>query len=151
MLRLMRDYATSWMIKFLLGAIVIVFVFWGVGSFKSERANRVAVVNGETITVDDFRQHAGNFNCKKVLIQPRTIFFLDPKIFVCQRRWDHIVEIYSTMWNALSRDYSRQAPQWFYCWTNKNVQQCDMQANAIHHLQTVKKSLRGFPDGDVYV
>ncbi len=56
----MRDYATSWMIKFILGAIVIVFVFWGVGSFRSQRAGRVASVNGETITLEEHREAFNN-------------------------------------------------------------------------------------------
>jgi peptidyl-prolyl cis-trans isomerase D len=55
MLRLMRDYASSWMIKVILGAIVIVFVFWGVGSFRDRKANIIAKVNGEVITLDDYR------------------------------------------------------------------------------------------------
>ena len=52
----MRDYATSWMIKFILGAIVIVFVFWGVGSFRSQKASQVAKVNGEVITIEAYRE-----------------------------------------------------------------------------------------------
>ena len=54
MLKLMRDYASSWLIKFILGAIVIVFVFWGVGSFTSKRASRVALVNGDMITMQEY-------------------------------------------------------------------------------------------------
>lgn len=60
MLRLMRDYATSWMIKFILGAIVVVFVFWGVGSFTAQKANRIAVVNGEGIEVETYREAYNN-------------------------------------------------------------------------------------------
>ena len=60
MLRLMRDHASSWMIKFILGAIVVVFVFWGVGSFRSQRLNTVASVNGEPITADQYRQAYDN-------------------------------------------------------------------------------------------
>jgi peptidyl-prolyl cis-trans isomerase D len=37
MLNVMRKHAGSWMIKVILFAIVIVFVFWGVGSFRSRR------------------------------------------------------------------------------------------------------------------
>jgi peptidyl-prolyl cis-trans isomerase D len=55
MLSLMRKHATSWLIKIILGAIVIVFVLWGVGSWTSQRSGRVATVNGETITTDDYR------------------------------------------------------------------------------------------------
>ncbi len=60
MLRLMRDQASSWLIKVLLGAIVVVFVFWGVGSFRSERGGSVAVVNGDVITSDDYRNAYNN-------------------------------------------------------------------------------------------
>jgi len=60
MLNIMRKYASSWMIKFVLGAIVVVFVFWGVGSFRSEKANRVALVNGEAITVEEYREAYNN-------------------------------------------------------------------------------------------
>ena len=55
MLRLMREQAGSWLIKVLLGAIVIVFVFWGVGSFRSQRGDRIATVNGDPITLDQYR------------------------------------------------------------------------------------------------
>ncbi|MBF0451248.1 MAG: SurA N-terminal domain-containing protein [Candidatus Magnetomorum sp.] len=54
MLNLMRKHATSWIIKFLLSAIVIVFVFWGVGSFREANVNRVAEVNGKVITMDQY-------------------------------------------------------------------------------------------------
>lgn len=56
MLDFMRKKAGSWMIKALLGIIVVVFVFWGVGNFRSDRANRVAIVNGEVITVREYQE-----------------------------------------------------------------------------------------------
>jgi peptidyl-prolyl cis-trans isomerase D len=60
MLRLMRKHAGSWAIKLLLGAIVIVFVFWGVGSFRAQRGGRVAMVNGDQITLDEYRDEYNN-------------------------------------------------------------------------------------------
>ncbi len=60
MLRVMRDYAGSWAIKVILGAIVIVFVFWGVGSFRSQRMNEVAVVNGEPIALEEYIETYNN-------------------------------------------------------------------------------------------
>lgn len=60
MLSLMRKHAGSWMIKVMLFAIVIVFVFWGVGSFRSQEATKVAVVNGEAINIIDFRRSYNN-------------------------------------------------------------------------------------------
>ncbi|MCG6972251.1 MAG: SurA N-terminal domain-containing protein [Desulfobacterales bacterium] len=60
MLRLMRKHAGNWLIKILLGAIVIVFIFWGVGSFRSQRGSRVATVNGDQITLDEYRDTYNN-------------------------------------------------------------------------------------------
>ena len=48
------------MIKVVLFAIVIVFVFWGVGSFRSREASKVATVNDEIITVVDYRRAYNN-------------------------------------------------------------------------------------------
>jgi len=60
MLRLMRKKTGSWFIKTLLGAIVVVFVFWGVGSFRAQRGGRVALVNGDQITQDEYREAYNN-------------------------------------------------------------------------------------------
>ncbi len=55
MLELMRRNASSWLIKFLLGIIVLVFVFLGIGSKGSKYDGVAAVVNDESITVDEYR------------------------------------------------------------------------------------------------
>lgn len=60
MLNVMRKYAGSWMIKVLLAAIVLVFIFWGVGSFKSTQKTQVATVNGDIITVDEYQKAYNN-------------------------------------------------------------------------------------------
>ncbi|MES0363021.1 MAG: SurA N-terminal domain-containing protein [Desulfobacteria bacterium] len=55
MLSLMRKHAQSWLIKLALGAIVVVFVFWGVGSYRAQKGNRIALVNGDPIVLEAFR------------------------------------------------------------------------------------------------
>ena len=55
MLSIMRKHAGSWIIKFLLAAIIIVFIPWGVQRYTSGRSGRVAEVNGRIITLDDYR------------------------------------------------------------------------------------------------
>ena len=60
MLSLMRKHAGTWMIKIILGAIVIVFVFWGVGSYTSRRSGKVADVNGTIITLSDYQNSYTN-------------------------------------------------------------------------------------------
>jgi peptidyl-prolyl cis-trans isomerase D len=54
MLDILRKNAQSWMVKVLFGLIVIVFVFWGVGSFRSGDRTVVAMVNDAPILVRDY-------------------------------------------------------------------------------------------------
>ncbi|MBF0224476.1 MAG: SurA N-terminal domain-containing protein [Desulfobacterales bacterium] len=54
MLNLLRKNASSWIIKFLLSAIVIVFVFWGIGSYSQKQITEAAFVNGEPISIEEF-------------------------------------------------------------------------------------------------
>lgn len=56
MLDFMRKHAGTWMIKALLFAIVVVFIFWGVGSWTSRQQGVVATVNGEAISLEAYRQ-----------------------------------------------------------------------------------------------
>ncbi len=56
MLNLMRKHAGSWMIKIVLFAIVVVFVFWGVGSMRSQKNAEVAEINGQVIPIEVYRQ-----------------------------------------------------------------------------------------------
>jgi peptidyl-prolyl cis-trans isomerase D len=55
MLNTIRKRTGSWLIKIILGAIVIVFIFWGVGSFRSGRLDVVATVNDEDIPMESYR------------------------------------------------------------------------------------------------
>jgi len=49
MLRMMRNNAKSWVVKFVFGVIIVVFSFWGVGSMKAKQMTIAATVNGESI------------------------------------------------------------------------------------------------------
>ncbi len=40
----------------MLGAIIVVFIFWGVGSFRARQANLLAKVNGQSITLTEFQR-----------------------------------------------------------------------------------------------
>ena len=55
MLSLMRKHAGSWLIKVLLGGVAVTFISWGGYRMSSERTGRAASVNGETITMDEYR------------------------------------------------------------------------------------------------
>ncbi len=55
MLDLMRKHATSWLIKIVLGGVIVAFVFWFGWGGRGERSQRhVAKVNDVIISYDDF-------------------------------------------------------------------------------------------------
>jgi len=54
MLKWIRKYSRSWFIALAIGAIVIVFVFWGVGGLQSPHFQEVASVNGKPILMTAF-------------------------------------------------------------------------------------------------
>ena len=56
MLKWLRRSTRSWFIYLAIGAIVVVFIFFGVGSYKSAQANRAAEVNGHVISMTEFGQ-----------------------------------------------------------------------------------------------
>jgi len=56
MLNAMRENAGSWIIKVLLGIIVVAFIFMGAGSFNASRTSKVATVNGDAITANQYQQ-----------------------------------------------------------------------------------------------
>jgi peptidyl-prolyl cis-trans isomerase D len=56
MLSLMRKHAGTWLIKIMLGAIIVVFSFWGVGSYTARKLNMVAEVNGDIITLTEYNK-----------------------------------------------------------------------------------------------
>src|SRR4030043_483982 len=50
MLRILREHASSWLLKFILLAIAVTFILWGGSSLiKEKKVNYAAMVNGVTI------------------------------------------------------------------------------------------------------
>ncbi len=56
MLDVIRSHSQSWVVKCIFALIVLVFVFWGVGSYNSSRSSVLATVNDEPISLQDFKQ-----------------------------------------------------------------------------------------------
>ena len=54
MLKVLRKRKRSWIIFLILGAIIMVFVLWGVGNFKLDKATVAAGVNGKPITATTY-------------------------------------------------------------------------------------------------
>lgn len=56
MLRFIRKYSRSWFIWLAIGAIIAVFVLWGVGGFQSPHFQEVATVNGQPILATAYQR-----------------------------------------------------------------------------------------------
>ncbi len=54
MLDIIRSNSQSWFIKIAFGLIIVVFVFWGVGNFRTDIPSVIMEVNKEQILVEDF-------------------------------------------------------------------------------------------------
>lgn len=54
MLKILRKHSRSWFIAAAIGAIVVVFIFWGIGGFKSPRFEEAATVNGVPILMTSY-------------------------------------------------------------------------------------------------
>ena len=69
MLSTMRKHAGSWMIKVILGAVILAFIPFGYGIYQDRRDIEVASVNGDSILYDDFNRVYNN-----LLVQMRQQF-----------------------------------------------------------------------------
>ena len=58
MLTVMRKHAYSWTIRVILFLILLVFVFWGIGTGRFTQVRPIATVNGQTVTADEVNQEA---------------------------------------------------------------------------------------------
>lgn len=56
MLQYLRDNTGSWIIKIILGLIVVAFIFIGMGSLGSKKGGPVATVDDEPITLEEYKQ-----------------------------------------------------------------------------------------------
>ncbi|MFO7687091.1 MAG: SurA N-terminal domain-containing protein [Desulfobacterales bacterium] len=60
MLSLMRKYAGSWIIKFILGAVILAFIPFGYDFYQDRRDIKIADVNGDPIRFEEFNRHYNN-------------------------------------------------------------------------------------------
>ena len=60
MLSIMRKHAGNWMIKFILGAVILAFIPFGYGIYQDRRDVEVASVNGDPILYEDYNRVYNN-------------------------------------------------------------------------------------------
>ncbi len=58
MLKILRKHSKHWVIGAIIGAIVLVFIFWGIGGRKMAQSQTLARVNGEDIPLTTYYQYA---------------------------------------------------------------------------------------------
>uniref|UniRef100_A0A7C3ZA41 Periplasmic chaperone PpiD n=1 Tax=Desulfobacca acetoxidans TaxID=60893 RepID=A0A7C3ZA41_9BACT len=58
MLKILRKHSKHWVIGLVIGAIVVVFIFWGMGRMHSSHSQELARVYGEPIPLTTFYQYA---------------------------------------------------------------------------------------------
>jgi peptidyl-prolyl cis-trans isomerase D len=57
MLKILRKHSKHWLIAAVIGAIVVVFIFWGMGSMESRRSQEIALVYDQPISVTTYYQY----------------------------------------------------------------------------------------------
>jgi peptidyl-prolyl cis-trans isomerase D len=57
MLKILRKHSKHWLIAIIIGAIVVVFIFWGMGSMDPPSSREIARVYGEPIPLTTFYQY----------------------------------------------------------------------------------------------
>lgn len=57
MLNFLRKYSRHWVIAVIIGAIVVVFIFWGIGGFKSPQSQEIAWVYDQPISTATYLQY----------------------------------------------------------------------------------------------
>jgi len=100
MLKFMRKYATGFMIKAIFGIIIIVFIFWGVGSFR-EREKVVAEVGGYKIFYTEYADTYNRFlNIYRAIYKDNLDENILKNIKIKEKVMDELIDKYVMLINA---------------------------------------------------
>ena len=94
MLKFMRKYATSYMIKGMFGLIIVVFVFWGVGSFRGDERT-VAEVGSHKVSFTEYQETYNRLmNMYRMIYKEKFDENVIKEIKLKERAMDEIVDKY---------------------------------------------------------
>ena len=71
MLDVMRKHARNWLMKTILGIIIVVFVFYFGSMGGRDRAERVAMIDGKPIVYAEFQREINMIEMYRLAIRPR--------------------------------------------------------------------------------
>lgn len=93
MLEFLRKRAASWFIKFIVAAITIVFIFWGIGGFTEREKDYAVKINNKVVTFQEYSKIYENLlNNYKQLFKDNLTEEVLNKLNVKQQAVDSIVE-----------------------------------------------------------
>jgi len=100
MLRFMRRYATGYLVKGLFGIIIVVFIFWGVGSFRGGE-KVVAEVGSHKITIVEYQESYNRlFNFYKMIYKDRFDDTVVNQLKIKEKAMDELVDKYVLLTKA---------------------------------------------------
>ncbi|MCX8110755.1 MAG: SurA N-terminal domain-containing protein [Syntrophorhabdaceae bacterium] len=100
MLKFMRRHATGFLIKALFGVIIIVFIFWGVGSFR-EREKVVAEVGPYKVYYTEYTETYNKFlNIYKILYKDSLDDSVLKSLKIKEKVMDELIDKYVMLINA---------------------------------------------------
>ncbi len=100
MLKFMRRHATGFMIKAIFGIIIIVFIFWGVGSFR-EREKIVAKVGGYKVYYTEYADTYNRFlNIYKMIYKDSLDENTMKSLKIKEKVMDELIDRYVILINA---------------------------------------------------
>ncbi len=94
MLRFMRKYATGYLVKALFGLIIVVFIFWGVGSFK-ERDKVVAEVGPYKVSIMEYHEsYKKLLNLYRMILKDKMDDAALKELNIREKAMDQVVDRY---------------------------------------------------------
>jgi peptidyl-prolyl cis-trans isomerase D len=170
----MRRHARSWLIKIVFVVIIIVFVFWGVGSFRSRRARVLAYVNGDPIyyqqfatvyrqVIESYRNRFKDFNeewIKKLNLKQTVLNqLIERKLLLQEAKKTGLIVTDMELWQSINQLFQKKGqfdPRWYkeilarYHYTPEQFEDSLRQDLIISKLTNIIQSLAHVSDVESY-
>ncbi|MCX5807783.1 MAG: SurA N-terminal domain-containing protein, partial [Proteobacteria bacterium] len=100
MLRFMRKYATGYLVKALFGIIIVVFMFWGVGSFRGGE-KVVAEIGTHKVSIIEYQESYNRLlNFYRMLYKDRLDETVLNQLKIKEKAMDELVDKYVLLLKA---------------------------------------------------
>jgi parvulin-like peptidyl-prolyl isomerase len=100
MLKLMRKYATGYMVKGIFGLIIIVFIFWGVGSFRGHEESVARIGSHEISLMEYQREYNHLLNAARMVYKDKLDENVLRELKLKEKAMDALIDRYILLKNA---------------------------------------------------